>query len=72
MKQCTYIEVRFHMCGDSRPGNVNSRCSIVLSWLYKPNRLGPPPLFLGDINTGTWHSRLGGVSDETAKYGYGL
>jgi hypothetical protein len=29
-------------------------------------------LFLGDINTGTWPSRLGGVSDETVKYGYGF
>jgi hypothetical protein len=27
-------------------------------------------LFLGDINTGTWPSSLGGVSDETVKYGY--
>jgi hypothetical protein len=28
-------------------------------------------LFLGDINTGTWSSRLVGVSDETVIYGYG-
>jgi hypothetical protein len=25
---------------------------------------------VGDINTGTWPSRLEGVSDETVKYGY--
>jgi hypothetical protein len=27
-------------------------------------------LFPGDINTGTWPSRLGGVSNETVKYGH--
>jgi hypothetical protein len=26
-------------------------------------------LFLGDINMGTWHLQVGGVSNETVKYG---
>jgi hypothetical protein len=35
MKQCMYIEVRPHMCGDSGCGNVNSHWWFVLCWLYK-------------------------------------
>jgi hypothetical protein len=27
-------------------------------------------LFLGDINTGTWPSSLGGLETETVKYGH--
>jgi hypothetical protein len=35
MKQCTYIEVMLHMCGDSRCDNVNPHWWIVLFWLYE-------------------------------------
>jgi hypothetical protein len=37
-----------------------------------PGGITRPPCFWGDINMGTWPSRLGGVSDETVKYGYGF
>jgi hypothetical protein len=50
----------------------------ILIWICKVKAIQPsargykwPTLFLRDINTGTWLSRFGGVS-ETVKYGYGF
>jgi hypothetical protein len=36
MKQCMYIEVMPHICGDSRCGNVDWHWWFVLRLLYKP------------------------------------
>jgi hypothetical protein len=33
MKQCVYVDVRPHMCGDSRCEKVNSLWLLVLCWL---------------------------------------
>jgi hypothetical protein len=43
--------------------NVNGTQCLEYNWAT---------LFLGDINKGTWPSRLGRVPDETVKYGYGF
>jgi hypothetical protein len=34
VKQGMYIEVRHHVCGDSRFGSVNSHCWFALCWPY--------------------------------------
>jgi hypothetical protein len=42
-------------------------------WIYSSARgYNWPTLFLGDINTGQMAHQVGGVSDETVKYGYGF
>jgi hypothetical protein len=48
------------------------KCQITMSMEPSAWEYNWDTLFLGDMNKGTWPSRLGRLSDETVKYGYGL